>query len=57
MPGLGQNLLLREVLAVLLMYVVPVLLLALLGAVGDYLALCTLLDNSLVLRLLPSIQL
>ena len=53
MQGLGQNLLLGEELALLLVHVVPVLLLALLGAVGGHLAPGTLLDGGLVLGLLP----
>ena len=55
MPGLGQNLLLGQVFAVLLVHIVPVLLLALSGAVVNTLAPGTLLDGSLVFWLLPVI--
>jgi hypothetical protein len=55
MPGLGQNLLISQVFAVLLVHIVPVLLLALSGAVVNTLAPGTLLDGGLVLWLFPAI--
>ena len=53
MPRLRQYPLPRQVLAVMLVHIVPMLLLALLGAVGGHLAPGTLLDGGLVLGLLP----
>ena len=55
MPGLRQNLLHGQVLAVQLVHIVPVLLLALSGTVVHHLAPGTLLDGGLVLWLLPVI--
>ena len=55
MPGLRQNLLHGQVLAVQLVRIVPVLLLALSGAVVNPLAPGTLLNGGLILWLLPAI--
>ena len=55
MHGQRHNLLLCQVLAMLLVYLHPVLLLALLGAVADQLALSTSLDGGPVFWLPPAI--
>ena len=54
MLGIGQRLLIREIFAVILVSIKPVLLLALLRTIPEYLASAATLQSGSVARLLPA---